>query len=216
MVPSRNDARSSNPKRNSMTQAGSFDRVGVVGAGFMGSGIAESVARAGLRATLFEPDRNVLGRSHERIASVDRAVRLARLTRQAPRQRWRDWSAPTTCRASPTAPRHRAVIEDPGQRPDLRGPRRASTDPAIIASNTSSIPIAELASTGTRGVVGLHFFSPVPVMKLVEVVVGLDSSGRPPASPSVRRDDGRLDPHEDRSEFIVNMLLVPTMGAVRM
>jgi 3-hydroxybutyryl-CoA dehydrogenase len=91
----------------------------------------------------------------------------------------------------------------------------------ILASNTSSIPIAQLASwtDHPQRVLGLHFFSPVPVMKLVEVVVALDTD------PGVieRAEDfaRRLGKHpirtKDRSGFIVNMLLVPyLMAAVRM
>ncbi len=207
-----------------MTQAGSIDRVGVVGAGFMGSGIAESVARAGLRATLFEPDRNVLGRSHERIErSVDRAVRSGRLDEEAARQLMArlDWTDDLKGLAD-----CELVIEAVVEDPEVKGPIFQALDEllpstAIIASNTSSIPIAELASwtSDPKRVVGLHFFSPVPVMKLVEVVVGLDSSEE-----TVRRAEafaamiGKTSIRtKDRSGFIVNMLLVPyLMGAVRM
>jgi 3-hydroxybutyryl-CoA dehydrogenase len=115
-----------------------------------------------------------------------------------------------------------AVFEDP----KVKGPIFQALDEilpntAIIASNTSSIPIAELASwtKDPERVVGLHFFSPVPVMKLVEVVVGLDTS-----EVTVQRAEafaatiGKTSIRtKDRSGFIVNMLLVPyLMGAVRM
>jgi 3-hydroxybutyryl-CoA dehydrogenase len=115
-----------------------------------------------------------------------------------------------------------AVIEDA----DLKGRvfqtlDRLLGEEVILASNTSSIPIAQLASwTDHRErVLGLHFFSPVPVMKLVEVVVALDTD------PGVveRAEDfaRRLGKHpirtKDRSGFIVNMLLVPyLMAGVRM
>jgi 3-hydroxybutyryl-CoA dehydrogenase len=94
-------------------------------------------------------------------------------------------------------------------------------DGAVLASNTSSIPIAQLASwTGNPGrVVGLHFFSPVPVMRLVEVVVGLDTSAEvvERAEAFARQIGKEPIRTKDRSGFIVNMLLVPyLMAAVRM
>jgi 3-hydroxybutyryl-CoA dehydrogenase len=92
---------------------------------------------------------------------------------------------------------------------------------AILATNTSSIPIAQLASwTRTpERVLGLHFFSPVPVMKLVELVVALDTGEEAAAeAEAFVRDIGKAPIRtKDRSGFIVNMLLVPyLMAAVRM
>jgi 3-hydroxybutyryl-CoA dehydrogenase len=207
-----------------MTEPSSIDHVGVVGAGFMGSGIAESVARAGLRVVVFEPDAAVLDRSHDRIhASVDRAVRGGKLsTAEAvellERVAWVD----DIDQLAGTDLVIEAVFEDP----EVKGPIFRTLDEllpesSIIASNTSSIPIAQLASWTARPerVLGLHFFSPVPVMKLVEVVVGLDT-----AEATVRRAERFAEAigktairTKDRSGFIVNMLLVPyLMAAVRM
>ncbi len=92
---------------------------------------------------------------------------------------------------------------------------------AVIASNTSSIPIAQLASwtQHPERVIGLHFFSPVPVMKLVEVVVALDSDPEVVARAEafVAAIGETSIRTKDRSGFIVNMLLVPyLMAAVRM
>jgi 3-hydroxybutyryl-CoA dehydrogenase len=94
-------------------------------------------------------------------------------------------------------------------------------DETIVASNTSSIPIAELAQTLRRPdrMLGLHFFSPVPVMTLVEVVVALDTSEQTLATAKsfVEKIGKRPIETKDRSGFIVNMLLVPyLMAAVRM
>jgi len=91
----------------------------------------------------------------------------------------------------------------------------------FLASNTSSIPIAELAAWTERPdrVLGLHFFSPVPVMKLVEVVVALETSDETvsTAEEFARAIGKRAIRTKDRSGFIVNMLLVPyLMAAVRM
>jgi 3-hydroxybutyryl-CoA dehydrogenase len=94
-------------------------------------------------------------------------------------------------------------------------------DHAIIASNTSSIPIAELAQSvhSPERVLGLHFFSPVPVMTLVEVVIALDTAPETvdAAKTFVERIGKCPIETKDRSGFIVNMLLVPyLMAAVRM
>jgi 3-hydroxybutyryl-CoA dehydrogenase len=115
-----------------------------------------------------------------------------------------------------------AVFEDP----DVKGTIFQMLDgllpeTSIIASNTSSIPIAQLASwtQHPQRVIGLHFFSPVPVMKLVEVVVALDSDPAVVARAeafvaAIGKTSIRT---KDRSGFIVNMLLVPyLMSAVRM
>jgi 3-hydroxybutyryl-CoA dehydrogenase len=94
-------------------------------------------------------------------------------------------------------------------------------DDTILASNTSSIPIAELAGAVSRPgrVLGLHFFSPVPVMKLVEIVRALDTSDE--TVTAAKEFVASLGKHpietKDRSGFIVNFLLTPyLMGAVRM
>lgn len=92
---------------------------------------------------------------------------------------------------------------------------------AILASNTSSIPIAELARAlhNPSRVLGLHFFSPVPVMSLVEVVIALETSEQTVATAKAFVEQIGKSPIEtkDRSGFIVNMLLVPyLMAAVRM
>ena len=201
-----------------------ISRVAVVGAGFMGSGIAESCAAAGVDVTVYEPEEAPLERSRGRLKeSTDRAVSRGKMSTQ-------DAEALTARIAYTTALDDldgvdglmEAVIEDPR----VKGKLFAELDERLpdarfLASNTSSIPIAEIASWTRRPerVLGLHFFSPVPVMKLVEVVVALDT------------DPGTIDVAEafasgigkqpiqtkDRSGFIVNMLLVPyLMAAVRM
>jgi 3-hydroxybutyryl-CoA dehydrogenase len=114
-----------------------------------------------------------------------------------------------------------AVVEDI----QVKGPVFQRLDAllpdAILASNTSSIPIAQIASwtQEPKRVLGLHFFSPVPVMKLVEIVVGLDTDGG--VVERAAGFAGQIGKHpihtKDRSGFIVNMLLVPyLMAAVRM
>jgi len=115
-----------------------------------------------------------------------------------------------------------AVYEDPDVKGRLfKALGELLPESTILASNTSSIPIAQIASwtrDPTR-VLGLHFFSPVPVMKLVEVVVGLDTAPDvvDRAEAFARRIAKTPIRTKDRSGFIVNMLLVPyLMAAVRM
>jgi len=115
-----------------------------------------------------------------------------------------------------------AVPEDERLKLDVMGAiDEVVSDDAIVASNTSSIPIAELAQAirTPQRVLGLHFFSPVPVMPLVEVVVALDTSETTVdrAKQFVEKLGKRPIETKDRSGFIVNMLLVPyLMAAVRM
>ena len=204
--------------------ASELEAVGIVGAGFMGSGIAESAARAGLAVTLHEPESAPLDRSRGRIgASVERAVEGGKLTPDdaAALVDRIEWTTDLDALAG-VGVVVEAVIEDAA----LKGRvfqtlDRLLGEDVILASNTSSIPIAQLASwtDHRQRVLGLHFFSPVPVMKLVEVVVALDTD---PGVVERAEDFARqLGKHpirtKDRSGFIVNMLLVPyLMGGVRM
>ncbi len=115
-----------------------------------------------------------------------------------------------------------AVFEDPKVKGEIfKELDLLLTDAQFLASNTSSIPIAELAAHTERPerVVGLHFFSPVPVMKLVEVVVAYDTAPDPvAAAEAFAAQIGKQSIRtKDRSGFVVNMLLVPyLMAAVRM
>ncbi len=204
--------------------APAVSRVGVVGAGFMGSGIAESAASAGIDVTVFEPEAAPLQRSRERLTvSVERAVSRGKLTAQDAEQ--------LTGRIAYTSDFDDlqgvdAVLEAVSEDPRVKGTLFKRLDEALpearfLASNTSSIPIAELAAWTRRPerVIGLHFFSPVPVMKLVEVVVGLETDEATLTTAETFASELGKRPirTKDRSGFIVNMLLVPyLMAAVRM
>jgi 3-hydroxybutyryl-CoA dehydrogenase len=198
--------------------------IGVVGAGFMGSGIAESAARAGIEVHLYEPERTPLDRAVERIEqSVDHAVRRGKLDEGQAGALMNRIGFSTEMEALEGSQLVvEAIVEDERAKRDVFA--RLDTTlhgDVILASNTSSIPIAGLAAaTHHRDrVLGLHFFSPVPVMKLVEVVVALDTG-----EDTVQRAEefvasiGKTPIQtKDRSGFIVNMLLVPyLMAAVRM
>lgn len=201
-----------------------IERVAVVGGGLMGSGIAESIAVAGLSVTLRDIDEAAVDGARARLErSLDAAVRRGKLTAEG--------RAETFARiAFTTAMDDLAgvdlVIEAVPEHVDLK--IRVLSDVAaavgpdvILASNTSSIPIAQLAGNlpVPERVLGLHFFSPVPVMRLVEVVQALDTSEE--TLDVARAFVGQIGKvaidTKDRSGFIVNMLLVPyLMAAVRM
>ena len=199
-------------------------QIGVVGAGFMGSGIAESAARAGVTVRLYEPQAAALQQSRSRIeASVARAVKGGKLND--------DEAGALVQRIAWTVDLEtlggaelvvEAIVEDEAIKLEtFRRLDEVLPAETILASNTSSIPIAGLAAATGRPdrVLGLHFFSPVPVMKLVEVVIGLDT-----AEATVERAEAfaaqigkTAIKTKDRSGFIVNFLLVPyLMAAVRM
>jgi 3-hydroxybutyryl-CoA dehydrogenase len=201
-----------------------MERLGIVGAGFMGTGIAESAAGAGIDVALYEPVDSAIAKSRERIAaSLKRAVDGGKRTRAEAdellgRVRWS--SELDAIGGSELV--IEAVIEDAEVKAaTFRELDRLLAPDVVIASNTSSIPIAGLAAATERAdrVLGLHFFSPVPVMKLVEVVVGLETSDGTVAQAEefAQRIGKTAIRTKDRSGFVVNFLLVPyLMAAVRM
>jgi 3-hydroxybutyryl-CoA dehydrogenase len=198
--------------------------IGVVGAGFMGSGIAESAARAGVAVKVYEPQAAPLEHSREAIGiSLARAIERGRVSEEeaAALVDRIEWTTEIDALGGADLVVE-AIVEDAEAKARTFKELDAVTRPeAILASNTSSIPIAGLAAATGRPdrVLGLHFFSPVPVMKLVEVVIGLDT-----AEQTVERAEAFATQigktaikTKDRSGFIVNFLLVPyLMAAVRM
>jgi len=201
-----------------------FSRIGVVGGGFMGSGIAEAAAAADIEVTVFEPEQAPLERSRASLeTSVSRAVARGKLTRDGGDQLIERIQYTTTFEDLDDVD---GVVEAVTEDPRVKGKLFAQLDQELpearfLASNTSSIPIAELAAwtQNPDRVIGLHFFSPVPVMKLVEVVVALDTSDETvgEAEAFASQIGKRAIRTKDRSGFIVNMLLVPyLMAAVRM
>jgi 3-hydroxybutyryl-CoA dehydrogenase len=200
------------------------ETVGIVGAGFMGSGIAESAARGGYDVILHEPDAAILARSRSRIEqSLSRAAEAGKLEgTSAESVLARITPATELAAVSGAQLVVEAVYEDAQVKAAVFRELDRLLPPEIpLASNTSSIPIARLsaATAHPERVLGLHFFSPVPVMRLVEVVISLDT-----ASEIVERAErfvvaiGKQSIRtKDRSGFIVNLLLVPyLMAGVRM
>jgi len=202
------------------------DRVGVVGCGLMGSGIAEVCARAGADVVVREADDDLLRAGKARVEqSLGRAVRAGKL-----REDERDEAAARLHFSTgweDMADRQllvEAVTEDPEAKVAVfrELDRRVATADAVLASNTSSIPIMKLAMATGRPeqVIGIHFFNPVPVLRLVEVVTSLltsdDTAGR--AEDFVTKGLGKLVIRsQDRAGFVVNAMLIPyLLSAVRM
>jgi 3-hydroxybutyryl-CoA dehydrogenase len=201
-----------------------INSVAVVGAGLMGSGIAESTARAGVQVILRDVDQASIDRAQGRIeGSLARAVEGGKITAEEAAAIRARIDLTTDLGAIGGAD---LVIEAVPEIEQLKLGVMAAIDAAvsgtvIIASNTSSIPITQLAHavSNPERVIGLHFFSPVPVMKLVEIVVALDTSEPTVAAAKSFAAHLGKTPIEskDRSGFIVNMLLVPyLLAAVRM
>jgi 3-hydroxybutyryl-CoA dehydrogenase len=203
-----------------------IQRVGVVGCGLMGSGIAEAAARAGLHVQVVDLDRAALEAGRARVqASVSRAEKGGKLTGiEAEAALGRiEFSADTESLADRQLVVEAVVESEPAKLSVFRSLDKVVEDPAaILASNTSSIPIMKLAmATGRPSqVIGIHFFNPVPVLPLVELVTSLLTSDET-ATIAHRFATEQLGKQvirsQDRAGFIVNALLIPyILSAVRM
>jgi 3-hydroxybutyryl-CoA dehydrogenase len=199
-------------------------KVGVLGGGLMGSGIAEAAARAGHSVAVFEPLAEHRAGSLARITtSVERGVSTGKLSEQERDALLArvDYVEELDGLADVQLVIE-AVVENLEVKVDyFRRLDHHVNDRALLASNTSSIPIAALAGAvrDPQRVLGLHFFSPVPVMRLVEVARALDTSADTVASATRFVESLGKTPiaTKDRSGFVVNMLLVPyLMAGVRM
>jgi 3-hydroxybutyryl-CoA dehydrogenase len=203
-----------------------IERVGVIGAGQMGAGIAEVSARAGVDVLAFETTEELITAGRARIVkSLERGVSAGKIT-----ERERDAAVGRltfTTNLADLADRQlviEAIIEDETVKSQIFAELdRVITDTdAVLASNTSSIPIMKLAAAtqNPSRVLGLHFFNPVPVLPLVELVSTLVTSDAALkrteefASAVLGKQVVRCS---DRSGFVVNALLVPyLLSAIRM
>jgi 3-hydroxybutyryl-CoA dehydrogenase len=188
----------------------------------MGSGIAESVAVVGLPVVVRDIDDKAIDAARGRIeASLMRAAKRGKISDPSEVLERIELTTDLDAMADRDLVVE-AAPEDERLKVEIFGAlSKIVREDAIVASNTSSIPIAELAKEVERPdrVLGLHFFSPVPVMSLVEVVRSLDTSDETMAAAMefAERIGKRPIVTKDRSGFIVNMLLVPyLMAAVRM
>jgi 3-hydroxybutyryl-CoA dehydrogenase len=160
----------------------SIDQVAVVGGGVMGNGIAQVVATAGLQVTVVDVDDAALERTLERIdRSLGRFVKAERMT-QADADAARGRIATTTdLEAAGARADHviEAVIEVFDVKEDvLRRLDEACAPEVVIASNTSQFSISKLAASTSRPdrVIGSHWFNPPPMMDLIEIVRGVETS----------------------------------------
>jgi 3-hydroxybutyryl-CoA dehydrogenase len=198
--------------------------VGVIGCGLMGSGISEVVARAGQAAVVLETSDELVERGRQRIeTSTSRAVERGRLDAEE-----RDavlGRISLTTDAQDLADVDlviEAATEDHGTKVGMFRRLDEVTKPEVIlASNTSSIPIADLGAATSRPdkVLGMHFFNPVPVMGLIELVRAISTSDDTMAfgrAYGVVLGKTTVE-SRDRAGFIVNALLIPYLnGAIRM
>ena len=150
--------------------------VGVVGGGLMGAGIATALIGAGYHVTLLERDAEALAAGLARVATLhERAVEKGRLSPEAREEEWARIEGATQYEGlSPADMVIEAAFEDEAVKAGIFGELDRVLRPgAIIATNTSYLDINRLAAATSRpdDVIGLHFFSPVHAMKLVEVVV---------------------------------------------
>src|ERR671937_1620763 len=200
-------------------------RVSVIGGGLMGSGIAEVCARAGVDVTVIEVDREAAAAVRGGIErSVVRGLRAGKLD-EAERGEAAEriaYSAGLQDAEGSDAVIEAIVESERAKREVFRELDRLLPDAEFLASNTSSVPIMKLAAETSRPerVLGLHFFNPVPVLPLVELVRSIMTSDE-----SIERARGFAEgtlgkaciDSQDRAGFVVNALLIPyLLSAIRM
>jgi 3-hydroxybutyryl-CoA dehydrogenase len=203
-----------------------IERVGVVGAGQMGSGIAEVCAKAGLDVRVAETTGEALELGRARLThSLDKAAERGKITAEQRDDALGRLSFTTDL--GEFADRDlviEAVVENEQVKTDIFRvlDQVVTREDAILASNTSSIPLVRLAVATSRPdhVLGIHFFNPAPVQALVELIPALTTG-----SDTLKRAEHLvtqvLGKHairaQDRSGFVVNALLVPyLLSAIRM
>jgi 3-hydroxybutyryl-CoA dehydrogenase len=196
-----------------------IQRVGIIGAGTMGNGIAHVFARSGYAVVLCDVEQKFLDRALSVIAkNLDREIAKAKITGAQ--------KAETLARIASTTNRSELaacdfIVEAASEKLEIKAELFRELDrlcrpEVILASNTSSISITKLAATTARPqqVIGMHFFNPVPVMKLVEVVRGLATSDA--TFQTVRELSLNLEktPVEvnDAPGFVSNRVLMPLLN----
>jgi len=203
-----------------------IQRVGVIGCGLMGSGIAEVCARNGLEVLIQEATVAAMESGQKRlVTSLDRALGANKITEEERDRAIKNLHFTTD--VADLADRQlvvEAVIEDETLKTNIfKSLDKVITDDnAILATNTSSIPVMKLGMATQRPsqVIGIHFFNPVPVLRLVELVASLLTSEDTINRSTAFAEDAlhkRVIRSKDRAGFIVNALLIPyILSAVRM
>jgi 3-hydroxybutyryl-CoA dehydrogenase len=202
------------------------ESIGVVGGGIMGSGIAEVSARHGCQVMIREVDRFQLDGCRGRIEkSLDRAVHAGKLGDAAAEEALARIGFTTELEGLADSDiLIEAIVEDETEKCTLfqQLSKVTADSDCLLASNTSSIPIMKLAAATSRpeSVIGMHFFNPVPVLHLVELVPSLLTA---PETVDRAREfaSGTLAKNTilsaDRAGFVVNALLIPyILAAIRM
>jgi 3-hydroxybutyryl-CoA dehydrogenase len=187
-----------------------FEHVLVVGAGQMGGGIAQVVAASGRRVSLYDA---LPGATDRALAAMGKSLaKLAEKGGPEPNETLgRVTPVPELVAADLLI---EAVVEDAAVKADVfRSADEVLPEAAVLASNTSSIPITRLAAATGRPdrVIGMHFFNPVPVLRLVEVIRGLQTSDETAAAiVQLARELGK-EPAEARDfpGFVSNRILMP-------
>jgi 3-hydroxybutyryl-CoA dehydrogenase len=192
------------------------ERICVVGAGQMGSGIAQVAAVAGYDVTLVDVSRDQLDRAR---SGIERS--LAKLAEKGTVAA--DDAEAAVARITPAAEAVEADLAIEAATEDVALKERifqaldeAAGEGAILATNTSSIPITRLAAVTSRPdrVVGMHFMNPVPLMPLVELIRGLDTSDETAAyvRAAAERMGKTVAEAHDHPGFISNRILVPMIN----
>lgn len=200
-----------------------MERVGVVGCGLMGAGIAEVCARSALEVTVVESSIERANQGRDRIeASLLRAEKRGKLADAAGVLA----RIQVTTDLGDLADRDlviEAIVEDEAAKTELFGllDKIVESPTALLATNTSSIPVMKLAVATSRPdrVIGIHFFNPVPVLTLVELVPSLVTAAETTqrARQFVEGLGKTAIDCQDRAGFVVNALLIPfILSAVRM
>lgn len=203
-----------------------MERIGVIGGGLMGGGIAEVCARAGADVVVVEVSPDAASAAGERVrASIDRAETRGKLS---PAEATEALGRITFTSDLAALADRQLVVEAASEQESVKLDlfRQVGAilqdDDAILASNTSSIPIVKLGAVSGRPdrVMGVHFFNPAPVMQLVELVPSLTTSPETIARVQTFVSETlQKQPIEatDRAGFVVNSLLVPyLLSAIRM
>ena len=196
-----------------------IERVGVVGAGTMGNSIAHVFARSGVQVVLCDVEQRFLDRALETVSkNLDREVAKGKLSAED--------KAAALARIEPVVERAKLagcdfVVEAATEKFAIkteifRDLDRICAPGVILASNTSSISITRLGALTQRPekVIGMHFFNPVPVMKLVEVIRGLATSDETYATVKALAEKLEKTPVEvnDAPGFVSNRVLMPLLN----
>ena len=196
-----------------------MSRVAVVGAGTLGNGIAHVFAQAGWDTALVDVSREALDRALKTIGSnLDRQMKKGTVSAEQKEQTLGRIKAGTKLDGAAQAD---FVVEAATENPDVkykifRELDAAAPAAAILASNTSSIPITNIAAQTKRApqVIGMHFMNPVPVMQLVEVIRGLETSDATTARTlEIAKALGKTPVEvNDAPGFVSNRVLMPMIN----